>query len=84
MPVSDDWNAAAVPWNVVRTVSGSVSRATACTRSTASPSDTPGARLNEMVTEGSWPRCVIRSGPTVVFGLVTAFSGTSFPLLDRT
>ena len=30
----------------------------------ASPSETPGVRLNEMVTAGSWPRWLTVSGPT--------------------
>ena len=32
-------------------------------RSVASLSATPGARLKEIVTAGSWPRCVTLSGP---------------------
>ena len=55
MPVKEDWNAAAVPWKSVRTVAGSVSRAASLIRVTASPSETPGAVSNEIVTEGSCP-----------------------------
>ncbi len=44
-----------------------------------------GRRSKEIVTDGSWPRCVIASGPIV--GLQRAprqFSGTSAPLSERT
>src|SRR5439155_1719281 len=41
------------------------SRWTFCTSTTASLSDTPGWRLNEIVTAGSWPRCVTVRGPIV-------------------
>ena len=37
--------------------------------STASPSDTPGARLNEIVTAGNWPWRLMTSGPVVSVGL---------------
>src|ERR1017187_3902920 len=62
MPRMEFWYSAAVPWKAVRTVSGSVSRANCSTRPTASPSETPGSRLNEMVTAGNWPRCAMESG----------------------
>ena len=42
---------------------GSVSRAAACTRATASPSATPGRRLNDSVTDGSCPVWLTDSGP---------------------
>ena len=55
-PCSESWNAWAVPWKLVVIVDGSVSRGELPeSRSTASPSATPGSRLNEMVTDGSWP-----------------------------
>ena len=38
-------------------------RAAFCTRSTASPSATPGSRLKESVTAGSWPEWSTVSGP---------------------
>ncbi len=50
------WNAAAVPWKAPCKVAGAPSSTLACSISlVASPSDTPGARLNEMVAAGSWP-----------------------------
>ena len=64
IPASEDWKAAATPWKLVRMVAGRDSRAIPSTRSTASPSETPGARLNEMVTAGSCPRCATVRGPT--------------------
>ena len=56
-PLSEAWNAWAVPWNDVLSVAGT--RSSRCMRSTwatASLSETPGFRLNEIVTDGSWPR----------------------------
>ena len=47
--------------------------------STASPSETPGARLNEIVTDGCWPWWLTSSGPTVGTSLVTAASGIDGP-----
>jgi hypothetical protein len=45
---------------------------------------TPGVRSNEIVTDGSWPRCVIASGPIVGLSEATELSGTSAPLSERT
>ena len=53
MPAWDDRNACAVPAKLVTMVPGKVSRAAASTADTASLSDTPSARLNEMVTAGN-------------------------------
>src|SRR5450756_566194 len=64
-PVIESWNACAVPWKLPEIVAGNVSRATACTRATASPSAIPGRRLNESVTDGNWPVWLTDSGPTV-------------------
>ena len=36
---------------------------TSLTAPTASPSETPGFRLNESVTDGSWPEWLTVSGP---------------------
>ena len=60
------------------------SRWTFATSTTAWLSDTPGARLNEIVTDGSWPRCVMVSGPMVGVSFATELSGTSFPDCART
>ena len=62
-PCIESWNACAVPWKLPDTVPGSVSRAASCTRATASPSATPGRRLNDSVTDGSCPVWLTDSGP---------------------
>ena len=56
MLVSDDWNACALPWKLVGSEAGlPISCSTCWIASTASPSATPGGRLNEIVTDGNWP-----------------------------
>ncbi len=53
---SDDWNACAVPWKVPEIESGMWMEAvTFWIALTASPSATPGARLNDSVTAGNCP-----------------------------
>src|SRR5258706_15555218 len=53
---SEARNASAAPWKPVRTESGSSSAlASASIAPTAAPSETPGARLKEMVAAGNWP-----------------------------
>ena len=54
-PCCAAWNAWAVPAKLVLIVEGSTCARGLLTRATASPSDTPGSRLKESVTEGSWP-----------------------------
>src|SRR2546422_4646420 len=78
------WKACAVPWNLVVTLGGRMPAPASFTSLTASPSETPGLRLNEIVTAGSWPRWLTDSGPTVALRLATAFSGTSAPDDERT
>ena len=52
----------------------------ACTRATASPSATPGRRLNDSVTDGSCPVWLTDSGPTPSDAWSTTVeSGTSLP-----
>ncbi len=54
MPASEDWNTCAVPWKLpARVVGACISAIAAFTCSIASPSATPGARLNEIVEAGS-------------------------------
>src|SRR5215510_9145663 len=78
MPCTESWNDCAVPWNEVEIVSGSLRLATVfSTPLTASLSDMPGARLNDTVTAGTWPRWLIVAGPTELPNFVTADSGTS-------
>src|SRR5207248_10359033 len=83
-PCSDDWNACAVPWNDVETVDGSVAFAAWLISFTAAPSEVPGLRLNDSVTEGDWPEWFTASGPTVGIIFATASSGTSSPEDERT
>ena len=46
---------------------------------TASPSANPGLRLNEIITDGSWPKWFTWSGPTAVFIRATDSSGIRRP-----
>jgi hypothetical protein len=50
--------------------------------STASPSEAPGARLNETDTAGNWPRWLIDSGAVCSTTLAMAPSGTC-PVVDN-
>jgi hypothetical protein len=54
-PCCAAWKACAVPAKLVLIVEGNTSRAADWTRSTAVPMEVPGSRLNERVTDGSWP-----------------------------
>src|SRR3954468_22855754 len=59
---SEDWNASAAPWKRVRRLAGSPSYASAERIDlTASPSEAPRARLNEIVVDGNCPRWLITS-----------------------
>jgi len=72
-------------WKLPITVAGIPrSRWARLTSSTAWLRATPGARLNEIVTDGSWPRCVMVSGPMVGVSRATELSGTSLPEDERT
>ena len=51
---------------------------------TASPRATPGARLNEIVTDGSCPVWLTLKGPAPVVTRATVLSGISLPADDRT
>ncbi len=62
---------------------GSVWRAAFSTSLTAVPSDTPGGRLNDSVTEGSCPLWFTLSGPTSLDAEATDVSGISLPLCER-
>ena len=81
---SDARNACAVPWKPVWMLSGSPSSALALSIDlTASPSDVPGARLNETVTTGNCPWWLMASGALAVSMVVNAPSGTAPPPADR-
>ena len=74
-PWSDDWNTCADPWKLACSVAGACwSVIILWTCSTAVPSATLGARLKEMVTAGSWPRCETVIGPTLRVVPATALS----------
>src|SRR5258707_1035633 len=48
-PRKESWKTCAVPWKPVVTVTGRLASRSVCwMRSTASPSETPGGRLNEI------------------------------------
>src|SRR5579885_561461 len=81
---SEDWNCSAAPANMVVMVEGSVLSASVLTSASALPSDAPGARLKEMVTEGICPLWLTDSGPIVVAILTKASSGTILPSAERT
>src|ERR1051326_503304 len=83
-PCSDDWNACAVPWKLVVIADGSVVLAMPLISLTASPSETPGFVLNEIVTDGTWPEWFTASGPNVGTRFDTTSSGTSCPDTPRT
>ena len=83
-PLADFWNSWAVPWNPVVSVAGSSSRAACSTFASPSPSDTPGARSNEIVTAGSCPAWATVSGPTPRSVATSESIGTSAPSADRT
>ena len=55
-PASADWNALALPWKVVTSDAGLPLSCSNCRiAATASPSATPGFRLNEIVAAGNMP-----------------------------
>ena len=57
------------------------SRSAAVMALTASPSDAPGARLNEIVAAGNWPRWLITSGALRSLMRAIVSSGTCCPPL---
>ena len=54
-PTSEDWNCCAVPSKLALRSEGRVCRAICSTRLTASPSEVPGSKLNDTVTDGNCP-----------------------------
>src|ERR1041385_6499439 len=70
---SDSRNTAAAPWNSPRIDRGGSSRAAAASiAEIASPSDTPGAVLNDSVTDGNWPSWSIASAVDRVSSVANA------------
>ncbi len=84
--LASDWlNACAVPAKSARTLGGVPMRAWARTMAfTASPSDSPGARLKEIVTAGNCPWWLMASGVVVVVSWTIVLSGTGAPVGVRT
>ena len=61
--VSDARKASAAPWSFTCALTGRpISRCAASMAFTASPSDAPRARLNEIVAAGNWPMRLTTSG----------------------
>src|SRR6266851_1270417 len=78
--LSDDWKACAVPWKEPSSVIGVLSSACICwIFCTASPSATPGARLNDTVTAGNWPWWLTVSGAVLLVKRATVLIGICAP-----
>ena len=79
------WNAAAVPWNDACMESGTPTAALASRiAATASDRVLPGGRSKEIVTAGTSPEWLTESGWVPGVMVVTAASGTSWPLVEVT
>ena len=77
---SEDWNAMAAPWNCVWISGGMrMSRSVATMASTASESDEPGVRLNEIVAVGNCPIWLMTRIEGRYSRVATASSGTRVP-----
>ncbi len=80
----DAWKARAAPWKRASIEAGMPSaRREASMASTASPSEVPGVRLNEMVTAGNWPWWLTTRGLGRSSKDVNVESGTWPPVLER-
>src|ERR1700730_13056684 len=74
---SDAWNASAGPLKRVMKLSGKPMSPSALRMSvTALPRDAPGARLNEIVVAGNWPRWLTSRGEGCTETVDIADSGT--------
>ncbi len=83
--LSEERNSAALPENVVTTVSGSpMAFSESWMALTAAPSEAPGCRLKESVTAGNCPWWTMVRGASSVFKLAKALSGTAWPVEDLT
>ena len=75
------WKASAAPWKVVIMLAGSpISRSALRIALTASPSEAPGARLNDTVAAGNWPRWLTAIGAVCWMNWAIADNGT-WPLV---
>ncbi len=82
---SEARKASAAPWKLVRTLGGTpMSRSAASIAFTAPPSEARGARLNDTVVEGNWPRWLMASeeGRSMIFAIEP--SGTCWPVTEGT
>src|SRR5260370_21598561 len=75
--VREDSNAELAPRKFAMKLVGSfISCCAARISRTASPSDAPGAKLNEIVAAGNWPRYPNRNGVSLIEPVLIADSGT--------
>src|SRR5262249_33629993 len=82
---SDAWKACAVPWKLAWMEGGMfICRSAACMRVTASPRDTPGARLNDSVTAGKKPWWFTASGVVLSAEWGEVGRGSCLPVVDLT
>ena len=73
-----------MPWKLPRMLAGSpIFLVVASMAWTASPSEAPGARLNDRVVAGNCPWWLMTSGPVVSSTRVMALSGTLPPPVLR-
>src|SRR5690349_20454156 len=84
-PADESRKACAVPWNEVVIVDGNCRlRSVRSMAVIAWLSASAGARLNERLTDGTWPECVTTSGATSDAARVTSDNGTTCPVALRT
>ncbi|MOA02154.1 hypothetical protein D3C78_1215930 [compost metagenome] len=82
---SEARNASAAPWKRLWMPSGRPIAAWTCSmRATASPSATPGARLNDTVTAGNWPMRLTCSAVARSSTRTRLASGTCTPSVPAT
>ncbi len=81
--LSESRNACAVPWNEPLSACGSpISACALLIAFTASPSEAPGLRLNEIVTAGNWPWWLMdRYAVLFVSTLTKVDNGTCWPVV---
>ncbi len=82
-PVSDCWNALAVPWKLPVMDSGSNDDTRALQFVDRLSDGDARPRSKDNVTDESWPVWLTVSGPKFVTNLETALSGTTLPEAER-
>src|SRR6476646_2449888 len=83
-PAWVDWNTCAVPEKPVEMSAGRVRAASCDTAADAGPSATPGRRLNDIVTDGTWPEWLTDVGPALRVSVATVPSAMSVPFVEGT